>query len=94
MEASDVAKSLDYRQRKALRRIGRGKSVNKSMLSDDLVKLFYDGGVVDSPPTGDDLNIVSWCDWEADVHFNLSHPRITPFGREVLEELGEPEDGA
>ena len=91
MEASDVAKSLDYRQRKALRRIGRGKSVNKSMLSDDLVKLFYVGGVVDSPPTGDDLNIVSWCDWEAQVRSSLMSSRITKFGLEVLEELNMSE---
>lgn len=92
MEASDVAKSLDYQQRKALRRIGRGKSINNSMLADPLVKTFYVSSAL-NPPTGDNLNVVTWCEWEADFHFSLSHPRITPFGREVLEELGEPEDG-
>ena len=83
---SEIAKDLDFRQRKALRRIGRGQSVNRSMLDDPLVKTFYVRNIP-SPPTGDDLNIVSWCDWESDLRFSLSHSRITPFGKEVLVEL-------
>lgn len=83
---SEIAKSLDFRQRKALRRIGRGQSVNRSMLDDPLVKAFYVRNIP-SPPTGDDLNIVTWSDWESDLRFSLTHPRITLFGKEVLEEL-------
>ena len=53
---------LDYAQRKALRRLGRGQSINRTMENDPVIKACYSTDHYIDPPRG--MNIVEWCDWE------------------------------
>lgn len=75
---------LNYSQRKALRRIGRGQSVNKGMLDDPIISKCY---TVNAPPQPKDLNIVDYCDWVAIASYAYKHLQITPYGKELLDTL-------
>lgn len=80
--------NLDYMQRKALRRIGRGKSISTGMGHDPIIRECFTVNAPDAP-TGDELNIVSWCDWETKFRWAIRHPQITPYGQKLLSELEE-----
>lgn len=77
-----IAQSLNRNQRQALRRISRGQTIKRSAHSDPLVSRFYTMSVSRPDPN---MNIVEWCDWEAEVR--SARPQLTEFGAEVLEAL-------
>lgn len=81
----NVARALNKPQRQALRRISRGQTIKRSMAMDPTVKSFY---TLDVPAPHPDMNIVEWCDWEAEAR--SVRPQLTEFGAEVLKAL----DGA
>lgn len=81
--------NLDYMQRKALRRIGRGKSVSNGMMNDPIIRECYKQ---DLPEPALDMNVVEWCDWEAKFRWAIQHPQITPYGQKLLSELEEKEN--
>lgn len=83
--------NLDYMQRKALRRIGRGKSISTGMGHDPIIRECFTVNAPDAP-TGDELNVVSWCDWESAYRQAVQHPQITPYGQKLLSELEEKEN--
>lgn len=78
----DLAQSLNKKQRQALRRISRGQTINWSAFSDPLVSRFYTMNV---PRPDPNMNVVEWCDWEAEAR--SARPQLTEFGAEVLEAL-------
>lgn len=89
MTPLEVAKSLNADQRKYLRRVGKGKSFPNRMACDKLFKKFYNSNIPE-PPKGDDLNIVTWCDWEAQASF--ARPCLTEYGEQVHAELMKLDD--
>ena len=89
---SDIkAEDLDYHQRKALRRLGRGKSINRSMLNDPVIERLYSLDHITPPPNLDDLpyplDMFAWCDWEEAVRGE--GPRLNELGKKVLASLEE-----
>lgn len=78
----NLAQSLNKKQRQALRRISRGQTIKWSAFSDPLVSRFYTMNVPRHDPS---MNVVEWCDWEAEVR--SARPQLTEFGAEVLEAL-------
>lgn len=75
---------LDYMQRKALRRLGRGQSINRTMENDPVIKACYSTDHYIDPPRG--MNIVEWCDWEEKARW-VNRPRINNHGKKLLKEL-------
>ena len=80
---------LDYHQRKALRRIGRGKFPNRTMMDDPVIRQCYTTDHIGPPPDMTNLpfpqSMFVWCDWEAWAR--SQSPRLTDMGRELLSEL-------
>lgn len=75
---------LTFMQRKALRRLGRGQTITKTMSRDPLIKRCYSTDHYNAPPKN--ANIVEWCDWEGRAWFN-NRPRINNYGKQLLQEL-------
>lgn len=90
MDYRRIAEELDYRQRKALRRLGKGKSISRTDSNDHVISRCYSYNIP-NPPRGNDLNVVSWCDWEAAAM--SAKPQLTEFGEAVYKELLKLDDG-
>ena len=75
---------LDYAQRKALRRLGRGQTINRTMRNDPVIRECYSTDHYIDPPCG--MNIVELCDWEAKARW-VNRPRINSHGKKLLKEL-------
>lgn len=82
-----ISLSLTYNQRKALRRLGRGQSITRTMSRDPLVQKFY---TLHIPAPDPNMNILEWMAWEEKVMG--IRPKLTPFGRAVLAELEATDD--
>ena len=87
---SDIkAEDLGRQQRKALRRLGRGKSINRSMYNDPIIEQLYSMDHITPPPNLDDLpypqSMFAWCDWEEAVRGE--GPRLNELGKKVLASL-------
>lgn len=79
---------LDYHQRKALRRIGRGGSVPNRMVADPIISRCYEWSTSTEPPMPiSEMNVVDYCDWEARIR--SGHPVLTDYGKELLAQLEE-----
>ena len=76
--------SLDYAQRKALRRLGRGQTINRTMQSDPVIRECYSTDHYIAPLRG--MNIVEWCDWEEKAR-RVNRPLINSHGKKLLKEL-------
>ena len=85
----NVARALNKPQRQALRRISRAQTIKRSMAMDPTVKSFY---TLDVPAPHPDMNIVEYCDWEAEAR--SARPQLTEFGAEVLKALDGVADPA
>lgn len=80
------AEALTYDQRKALRRIGRGKSISRRMMSDALISRCFEWSVQTVPPKPvAEMNVVEYCDWEAEMR--SGHPVLTDLGEQILAQL-------
>lgn len=79
---------LDYMQRKALRRLGRGQTINRTMQNDPVIQECYSTDHYINPPRG--MNIVEYCDWEEKARW-VNRPRINDRGKKLLKELQEQE---
>lgn len=78
--------TLTYDQRKALRRIGRGKSISNRMQRDEVIAKCLTWSVPIEPPKPlREMNVIEYCDWEAVVL--SAHPVLTDYGRKLLNEL-------
>lgn len=88
-EARRIAKDLDYRQRKALRRLGKGKSITRAAARDPLLSQYFRHNIP-KPPRGNDLNVVSWCDWESTARG--AKPQLSELGEAVYKELLKLDD--
>lgn len=75
---------LDYMQRKALRRLGRGQTINHTMQNDPLIQQYYSTDHYIDPPRG--MNIVECCDWEEKAR-QVNRPLINDRGKKLLKEL-------
>lgn len=81
---------LDYNQRKALRRLARNKTINRSMRFDPIIKKCISTDHYIEPP--DIFNtpypqcMIEWCDWEDKAYFT-NRPRINEYGKQLLAEL-------
>lgn len=75
---------LDYKQRKALRRLGRGQTITRAMQDDPLIRECYSTEHYLTPRR--DMNVVEWCDWEAQARC-VNRPRINDHGEKLLKEL-------
>jgi len=75
---------LDYMQRKALRRLGRGQTINRTMQNDPVIQECYSTDHYINPPRG--MNVVECCDWEAKAQW-VNRPRINNHGKKLLKEL-------
>lgn len=84
-----IAEELNGRQRKALRRLGKGKSISRTDSNDPAISRCYRYDIPKSP-RGDDLNVVSWCDWAAEAR--SARPQLTEFGEAVYKELLKLDD--
>ena len=62
---------LDYAQRKALRRLGRGQTINRTMRNDPVIRECYSTEHYIYPPR--EMNIAEWCDWEAKARHPNGH---------------------
>lgn len=89
MDYRRTAEELNGRQRKALRRLGKGKSISRTDSNDPAISRCYRYNIP-KPPRGDDLNVVTWCDWEAVAM--SAKPRLTEFGQAVHDELMKLDD--
>lgn len=82
--------NLTYQQRKALRRLGRGQTINKSMSCDSLIQQCITRDHYTPPPNIDDLpypeSMFAWCDWAERARFT-NRPRLNKFGQELLNDL-------
>lgn len=79
---------LDYMQRKALRRLGRGQTINRTMQNDPVIQQCYSTDHYIDPPRR--MNIVEYCDWEEKAR-QVNRPRINDRGKKMLKELQEQE---
>lgn len=80
--------ALNKQQRKALRRLSRGKTINRSMLDDPIIRECIDTGHYIQPPNLDGVEysqgIAMWCDWESQAT-QVNRPRLNDLGRRLLE---------
>lgn len=79
---------LNYEQRKALRRLGRGQTIKRSMRYDSVIRGCYSTDHYVHPRR--DMNIVEWCDWKEEAR-RVNQPRINQRGRELLAQLDQEE---
>lgn len=77
---------LDYMQRKALRRLGRDQTINRTMLADPVIRECYSTDHYITPHRG--MNIVEWCDWEEKAR-QVNRPRLNEHGKKLLKALGD-----
>lgn len=75
---------LSNSQRKALRRLGRGQTISRTMMRDTLIKQCYTLNAP-TPPPASEMNIVTYTDWEATVQ--TAKPVINACGRQILNQL-------
>ena len=78
---------LNYNQRRALRRISRGQSINKSMAHDGTISQCYVWSTPAPEKPVSEMDIVEYCDYEA--RLRSGHPVLTPYGKALLAEIGE-----
>lgn len=83
---------LNSKQRKALRRLARGKSINYSMSEDPVISKCISTEHYVDPPDIENIpypqNMMEWCDWEAKA-YSVNHPRLNEYGKQLLFELEE-----
>ena len=79
-----IKSGLDYAQRKALRRLGRGQTINRTMRNDPVIRECYSTEHYIYPPR--EMNIAEWCDWEAKAR-HINRPRLNSHGKKLLKEL-------
>lgn len=78
--------TLNYEQRKALRRLSRGGSIPRRMLADSLISQCFEWSQPIQPPKPiPEMNIVEYCDWEA--RRISARPVLNDFGKRLLDEL-------
>lgn len=82
-ELTYIAKNLTYMQRKSLRRLGKGKTINFSMYDDCTLRRFYTTEHYPKPPTHP--TEIEWVDYAQELH--AERPRLTPDGVKLLEIL-------
>lgn len=75
---------LTNSQRKALRRLGRGQTISRTMMCDTLIKQCYTLNAP-TPPPASEMNIVTYTDWEATVQ--TAKPVISAYGQQLLNQL-------
>jgi len=80
----DRMTNLNYKQRKALRRLGRGQTINRTMRNDPIIRECYSTDHYIDPPHR--MNIVECCDWEAKAR-QVNHPRLNSHGKKLLKKL-------
>ena len=78
---------LTNSQRKALRRLGRGQTISRTMMRDTLIKQCYTLNAPPPPPASE-MNIVTYTDWEATVQ--TAKPVINAYGQQLLNQLKTP----
>ena len=71
-------------QRKALRRLGRGQTINRTMQNAPLIRECYSTDHYITPPRG--MNIAEYCDWEEKAR-QVNRPLINSHGKKLLKEL-------
>lgn len=77
---------LTYSQRKALRRISRGGSLSRTMTSDSVISQCFEWSHPINPPKPlPEMNVIEWCDWEAQVM--SARPVLNEYGARLLAEL-------
>lgn len=80
---------LTYEQRKALRRIARGKSIPGRMIADPVISQCFEWSQPFTPPKPiGQMNIIEYCDWEATVR--SSYPILNEYGKQLLDSLPVP----
>ena len=81
-------RALNKYQRKALRRLSRGQSINRSMLDDLIIRECIDTSHYIQPPNLAGIeypqSMIMWCDWEAQAA-RVNRPRLNELGRRLLE---------
>jgi hypothetical protein len=83
---SQEVSELTYDQRKALRRISRGKSIPHRMVVDPLISRCFEWSTPLAPPKPvAHMNIIEYCDWEARV--TSACPVLNEFGKNLLSRL-------
>lgn len=84
--------SLNFSQRKALRRLGRGQTINRTMYTDPIISRCISRDHYIEPP--DIFNtpypqcMIDWFDWEKKA-YRQNRPRLNTYGRELLSRLGD-----
>lgn len=73
---------LNYHQRKVLRRIARGQTVQNRMYFDPVLTPLI---AYDPPPPPVNPNVLEWVDWE--VELRNSRAVLTELGKQALAEL-------
>lgn len=80
--------ALNKHQRKALRRLSRGQSIQRSMLDDLIIRECIDTSHYIQPPNLEGIEysqaVAMWCDWEAQAA-RVNRPRLNDLGRRLLE---------
>lgn len=83
------ADQLTSQQRKALRRLGRGQTIPRSMWDDPVIRRCYSTAHYTPPPNLDGVpypqSMFDYCDWEERA--SRERPRLTDFGFRLLSEL-------
>jgi len=81
---AETMTDLDYKQRKALRRLGRGQTITRTMQADPLIRECYTTDHYITPHRG--MTVFEWCDWEARAWYT-NRPRLNNHGKQLLKEL-------
>lgn len=81
----ELASRLTYKQRKAIRRAGRGQSISNSQLNDPLIQELL--STEHYPVLPEPYNVCEYTDWETSM--NSIQPRLNFLGMEVLHALGD-----
>ncbi|WP_455005647.1 hypothetical protein [Corynebacterium propinquum] len=80
--------ALNKHQRKALRRLSRGQSIQRSMLDDLIIRECIDTSHYIQPPNLEGIaypqSMIMWCDWQAKAA-RVNRPRLNDLGRRLLE---------
>lgn len=81
-------RALNKYQRKALRRLSRGQSIQRSMLDDLIIRECIDTSHYIQPPNLEGIeypqSMIMWIDWEAQAA-QVNRPRLNDLGRRLLE---------
>lgn len=75
---------LTNSQRKALRRLGRGQTISRTMMRDTLISQCYTLHAP-TPPPASEMNVVTYTDWETTVQ--TAKPVINAYGQQLLNQL-------